>query len=135
MSRLSKNEVINRLNTLKEEDIYSLLLFALAEMKNIDQYKVISELPYIFDKKTLLKFLNYYGGMTIRIPTISEFKLVINTLLLYEYVNLEHMNMEDVTKSFKAKGINNIGEIKDCYGKLANVLDNYDFNRRVPDDK
>lgn len=128
--KLSKNEIIEKFNRLKEEDVYSLLLFALAEMKSIDKYKTISELPYILDKNTLLIFLNYYGGMTIKIPTINEFKLVINTLLLYEYVNIDGLDFNKAIKLINTKNIGNTKDLKDCYSQLVKVLDKYNFDRK-----
>ncbi len=94
MKGMIKNMNKKDFEQLKEKDIYSLLLFALYKLKEIPEYSTISELSYILDKDNLLTLLTYYGGMTIRIPTLREFKLVLNALLLYEYVHLEGIDFE-----------------------------------------
>ena len=59
------------LNQLKETDVYSMLLFVLYKMRGIEEYSILSELAYILDKKNLLNLCEYFGGLTIKIPTID----------------------------------------------------------------
>lgn len=113
---------------LKEKDIYSLLLFALYKLKEIPEYSTISELSYILDKDNLLTLLTYYGGMTIRIPTLREFKLVLNALLLYEYVHLEGIDFEKALVKLRKEDWQ-LKEIRKIYGPLCEILDKYEFTR------
>lgn len=54
--------VNNNLNALKDKDIYSLILFILYKFKDIDEYRAISELSFILDKKSLFNLCQYFGG-------------------------------------------------------------------------
>lgn len=124
------NEIIqDNLNFLKYEDLYSLVLFVLANLRNVPEYKILSELSYILDKKNLLNFLGYFGGMTIKIPPLKDFKLLYKSLLLYELVDIEKIKYEDALKKIKLDGISTT-ELKDCYNQICNTLENYDFSRK-----
>lgn len=123
-----KNMNKKDLEQLKEKDIYSLLLFALYKLKEIPEYSTISELSYILDKDNLLTFLTYYGGMTIRIPTLREFKLVLSALLLYEYVHLEGIDFEKAFVKLRKEDWQ-LKEIRKIYEPLCKILDKYEFTR------
>ena len=43
------------LNNLKTTDLFSLLLFVLYKIRDIEEYSTISELAYILDKESLLQ--------------------------------------------------------------------------------
>ena len=75
-----------QLDSLKVTDIYSLILFTLYKLKDIPEYSTLSELAYILDKKSLLNFFEYFGGTTITIPTLKDFKLVIISSYIIFYV-------------------------------------------------
>jgi len=83
MSRTS-----NELLSIKELDIYSLILFALFKLRDIPDYLVLSELIYVLDKDSMLKLCEYFGGTTIHIPTIDELESILYSLLLYQYVDI-----------------------------------------------
>ena len=61
-SRQKVIRVSNNLNALKDKDIYSLILFILYKFKDIDEYRAISELSFILDKKSLFNLCQYFGG-------------------------------------------------------------------------
>ena len=82
------------ISALRSVDVYSLVLFTLFQMKQVPEYATLSELAYILDKQNLLYLLEYFGGMTITIPTKEELQLVINTLLVYQYVKVEKMSYQ-----------------------------------------
>ena len=73
------------LSKLKTMDVFSLLLFILYKVRDIDEYSTISELAYVLDKDNLLKLCEYFGGLTITIPTIDELENIINSLLVCKY--------------------------------------------------
>lgn len=117
------------LMTLKDIDIYSLSMFALYKLIEIPEYASISELPYILDKDNMLKLCEYFGGRTIRIPTISELESLMNILLLYQYVNIEGIEYQDAIKliGYESKDLR---KVKSIYNKLCKVLSNYDIKPR-----
>lgn len=116
------------IKNLKETDIYALSLFTLYKLTEVKEYSLIGELPYIFNKKDLLNFCSYFGGMTIKVPTVAEIKSTMYLILLYQYTKIDGMEFE---KAFKKIGYDDgeINSIKKAYDELCLILDKYQFNR------
>lgn len=117
------------LNKLSTDDIYSLVLFAILQLKKAPEYSVLSELIYSLDRDSLLNLCKQFGGMTIKIPTLEELEDVIDALLLYCYVNIEHKTFEDGV-AFLDKDDKDIDRIKDVYCGIVEVVSDYDFRRK-----
>lgn len=115
------------LDNLTESDIYSLMLFALYKTNELPEYSSLSQLSYILDKPNLLKLCEYYGGTTIRIPTISELELLLNSLLVFQLVDIEGKSLDEVLSTVKAKMGSNL-EVKRNYYVIKELLSNYNFN-------
>ena len=118
-----------KIEKLTEQDIYSLLLFALYKLKDVSGYSTLSELVYALDKESLLKLLKLFGGMTITIPRIRDMKLASYCLLLYKYVNLDGVEFSKAVKMLNLSSDYSLKEIKELYFTLCDVLNNYSFNR------
>lgn len=116
------------ISKLKEVDIYSLVLFTLYKMKDVPEYSTLSELVYILDKGALLKLCEYFGGTTIKIPTIEELETLVYSLVLYQYVNIDGMNYDEACKIIGHKS-SELRAVKTAYLKLCEVLSNYNFSR------
>lgn len=114
------------LEQLKSSDIYSLMLFVLFKLKDSEKYATLSELAYIFDKESLLDFCQYYGGTTITVPTISELELVLNGLLLFQQVDLNHKDFTEELSKFDLKK-NSKEQLISIYKEIRNALENYRF--------
>ena len=110
-------------------DVYSLLLFAMFRLKEIPEYSSLSELAYVLDGKHLFNFLEYFGGTTLKVPTIAEFKIMIEALLLYQYVNIEQIEFNQALKLLDVTEDITVKEIKTCYNKMVDILNEYDFKR------
>lgn len=123
-----KSNIKPKLDELKSTDIYSMILFALYKLKEIPEYSTLSELVYILNKESLMNLLNYFGGLTITIPTQNELKIVVNALLLYQFIQLEN---KEINEAIKLLDIDEslIKEVKLTYFKLSEILDKYDFRR------
>ena len=119
----------NKLNNLKEADIYSVIMFALFKLRECPEYSTLSELCFILDKEPLLKLCEIFGGMTITIPTVDELELMTYALLLYQYVDIDNLSYEVACEKLKNKTINML-KIKNMYIKLREVLNNYSFSPR-----
>lgn len=119
-----KKETKEKLQSMQIDDVYSLLLFALYKIKDIPEYSVLSELSYILDGDTLFKFMEYFGGRTIRIPTLTEFKVVTEALLLYQYVNIEGISFNQALKLLDTSETS-LKDIRLCYAKMIDILNNY----------
>lgn len=116
--------------SIKELDIYSLILFALFKLRDIPDYLVLSELVYVLDKDNLLKLCEYFGGNTLYIPTIEELESILYSLLLYQYVDIEHMEYDKAVELLGQKS-SRLRKIKSDYLKLHDVLANYSFSRGI----
>ena len=124
---MPKSNIKQSLDELSKPDIYSIILFALWRIKENPDFALLSELSYILDNDSLVKFLKYYGGKQITIPTISEFRNMLDALLLYQEVNVENVPMKDALKELIDK--EDISEVKNNYTKICDILDKYDFKR------
>lgn len=112
---------------LNEVDSYSLILFVLYKLKDIPEYSAISELAYVLDKDNLLRLCEYFGGLTIRIPTIDEFEEIIHSLLLYQYVDIDGKSFDEALRLLGNRATD-IRIIKKNYNKIKQILENYTFN-------
>lgn len=115
------------LNNLKSTNIYSLMLFAMYKLINIPEYSTLSELVYILNKDDFLNLCEYFGGTTIKIPTIHELKSLTYALLLYQYVNIDNIEYNEALKLI-GHDSNELREVKTNYANLCEVLKNYKFD-------
>lgn len=118
------------LGKLKEPDIWSLMLFVLYKVKEIPEYSGLSELAYVMDKKNLLKFCEYFGGSTIKVPRIEDLELLVYGLLLYQYVDIEHIKFEDAVELVNRNNVD-ILAVKTNYHKIKDTLESYGFTSRT----
>ena len=114
------------LKNLKEPDIYSASMFILYKLIDIEEYSIIGELPYILDKTNLLNFCNYFGGQTIKVPTLNELYSIINIVLLYQYVNIDKIDYDTAINMLGYKQ-SELSKVKKTYLKVCDVLNNYKF--------
>lgn len=117
------------LTILKDVDIYSLSMFALYKLTEVPEYSAISEIPYILDRENMLKFCQYFGGRTIKVPTIEELNSLMYLLLLYQYVNIEGIAYDTAIEliGYKSK---NLRQVKTAYTELCKILDKYNIRAK-----
>lgn len=116
------------LKSLRQIDVYSLVLFALYQLKEVPEYATLSELAYILNKDSLMKLLDYFGGTTITIPTQRELQTVINALLVYQSVKVEKTSLALALSKLGNVDRLQLKEIKSLYNKLCVVLDKFYIN-------
>lgn len=114
------------LSKLKTVDIYSLLLFILYKTREIDEYSALSELAYVLDKENLLNLCEYFGGVTLRIPTIGELESLINSLLLYQYIDIDGYSYKEAVKKIGFDS-SQLRQVKKDYLKISSILSKYSF--------
>lgn len=119
----------NLLTFKKDADVWSIVLFALYKIIDVPEYSTISELAYILDKENMLKLCEYFGGLTIKIPTIDEIEEIVSALVIYQHVNIDGMEYEDAVKLLGEKS-SNLRNLKSNYIKLCKVLEDYEFSNR-----
>lgn len=83
------------LSKFSQSDIYSIVCELLYRIKEDESYSVISELAYILEKDSFIRFMQYFGGTTIAVPTLEDFKQTIKIIQLYHYFNIENMSWKD----------------------------------------
>lgn len=76
---------------LSQNDVYSIVCELLYTIREDKQYSVMSELAYILDQDSFIRFIQYFGGTTISIPKLEDFKLTIKVIQLYQFFNIENM--------------------------------------------
>lgn len=117
------------LSMLKTKDIYSLILFALFKLKDTAEYSALSELAYLLDKESLFNMCEYFGGMTIKIPTISDLEVVVYALIMYTKIDIEGNKEDSVISELNLAG-KDLTEVRKTYEKLKDVLKGYSFSGR-----
>jgi len=124
VSQVNKDD----LKTLGQKDIYSLVLFALYNLKDVQEYSTLSELAYVLDKENLMRLLDYFGGTTIKIPTKRELQVVINALLIYQSVKVEKNSLALALSKLTDIDRVQLREIKLLYNQLCEIMDKYYVN-------
>ena len=113
------------LNTLKDKDIISLILFCIYKLSEDPEYSTLSELIYVLDKDSLYKLCATYGGCTLKIPTISELRTLTNVLLLYQYVNIDGLSFVDACTLLGVDSKNR-KSVSELYKKVLDVIQTYE---------
>ena len=118
------NSLRKDLDNLKMDDTFSLILFVLYKLRDVKEYSAISELAYILDKDSLLDLCEYFGGVTIRIPTVDELESIVNSLLMYQYINIDGMSYNEAIKKIGFES-HQLRKIKKDYNKICTILEGY----------
>lgn len=122
------------LSCFKDTDIYSLSMFVLYKLTDIEGYSLAGELPYILDKKNLLDFCNYFGGRTIKVPTLDELYSTMYLVLLYQYTKIEGKSYDEAVDLIGFRS-SELRKVKSAYNKICKVLDSYNFGRKSNGDR
>ena len=113
----------NSVKSFSEKDVYSLILFAIYKSQDVPEYKELSELCFLLDKRNFLRFCEYFGGTTIKVPTIKELEIYLQALQLYEC---------DLKGDKKDSLLNDMSKVRkkqvlECYDKLISVLQEFTY--------
>lgn len=116
-------EIKSKIKNLKENDLYSVLLYAIYKCTGDPDYSTLSELIYALNKDGLLNLCSIFGGCIIRVPTLTELKVFANALLIYSRME------EGVTfsEAFKETELDKelISDVSKAYLKIKETIDNY----------
>lgn len=122
----------DKLDNLTKKDVYSLALFALYKLTDSPEYSSISELIYVLDRENFFNLCKFFGGQTIKIPTLEEIEELMQTLSVFYSINVDKVEYEKAFKNLKDSNDSvNISKIKKIYKKLSNILKDYDFVPRI----
>lgn len=89
----------------------------------------MSELAYTLDKNNFLNFVEMFGGLTIKVPTIDEIQDTTFALLLYKMVDIDGKSMDEAIESMGQKHID-LRILKTNYYNLKKVMASYEFVKR-----
>ena len=124
---METKKLIDLLDKLNEKDIYSAAMFLLSKLEGVPKYAIISELPYLLDKEGVFKLCKYYGGKTIKIPTLDELKDAMKLLLVMQFYRVDGKSW---TESLECAGYS-LAESKSVSSKLVileQMLEQYNFS-------
>lgn len=116
-------------NNLHLSDIYSLMLFVLFKIRDIPEYSVLSEMCYLLDGNNMTRFLAYFAGKTIKVPTEKEFSTLASALLLYQYVNIEGHTLVVAQNKLGETTKKQLEEITNLYIELLPIMKEYNIDR------
>lgn len=114
-----------------------MLLFVLYKMKDKSEYSALSQLAYVMDnEESFLNLCEFFGGLTIRVPTIKELKNLIYGLLLYKAVAIDKHNFNDELDKLRINeklSNKDMDIIKNIYLEILEVTKNYTFGGNLTD--
>ena len=116
-------EELKKLNT---PDIYSLIMFSMYKLNDDPQYSTLSQLPYLLDRQSLLNLLQYFGGLTIKIPTIRELEILVYALSLHEKICFYGKPLKEALSSLGYEKVDE-DKIVEAYQHIQRVLEEYSF--------
>lgn len=122
--------IYSEVNKFKTKDIYNLMLYILYKVSDDPQYSTLSQLSYILNKEDLLKLCSYYGGLTIKIPSIDELELMLNALFVFYEVDIQKQDMTKTLNNFQTT-ISERYKIKKAYSAIKNTLKDIDFSKII----
>lgn len=125
---MAKGNIIKALEELDKKDIYSVILFCLYKLKDNEKYSTLSELIYILDNDNFIKFINYFGGKTITIPTINDLNNILNSLLVLEQMENNNLDVNTAMKNINIRAADK-KYILENIEVLKQILTEYDFTR------
>lgn len=76
-------------------DFYFIVHLIINKLSDNKDRKIIPELCYLLDKKSLLNLITYFEGETITIPTKEEIIDSINLIELYYQINIKKVTIND----------------------------------------
>lgn len=85
----------NNFPDLKENDLYSTAMLLLFAFSDNPKYSTLCELSYILDHDSFMKFIKYYAGQTITVPSLPDVTKALRTLMLYQYYVVEGIDWKD----------------------------------------
>lgn len=127
---MPKSNIIKALEELDKKDIYSLILFTLYRLKETPEYSTLSELVYVLDNENFIKFLNYFGGQTIKVPTVRELSDVLDALIVYEQQQHSDNPLPEIMSEIGIDNKNRDAVVK-CLQVISELMEKYDFKRNA----
>ena len=117
-------QITRDLNLLKENDLITIILYCIYKFTDDPEYSTISELAYTLDKDSLYNLCATFGGTTIKVPTLKEYKTMVKVMLVFEYVN-KGSTFEEACKQANISD-EELDDIIKMYSLMSRVLETYE---------
>lgn len=118
-------QITKDLNTLRDDDLITILLYCLYKFTDDPDYATISELAYTLDKDNFYKMCATFGGTTLRIPTLDEYRMLVKVMLIFQYVNADGLSFVEACEKADVQNMD-LDEISNLYSLMSEVLDSYE---------
>lgn len=135
--------------TLTDINNIPFILFILYKMQELDKYKTLCQLALTLNSNNFNRLCKRFGGIEIRVPAISEIKLLLIVLKLYVKINIEQRDftaefnlLDEVVTNYIKEYFKNITQeeteklkdtykllIRKYYKTMCEVCLNYDFEK------
>lgn len=118
-----KETVSEIIKDMSKQDVYSIVMSFLFDLKNDPKYTLLSELCYIMDEKSFTNFIECFEGMTIKVPTKKELSELIQVLRLFQLYEVEGRPWKDAVievgldSSSGKMAKNNVNRLKRTFEK------------------
>jgi len=116
-----RNNIVDSLNKLKEEDVYGKILMILYKLKDDEKYSTLSSLIWALDKNNLLNFLTIFEGIELKVPKINDLKTIVGALQVYQLVQFEAKDLDTALREVMTKELSQ-EELKDTYFRVCHIL-------------
>ena len=90
---------------------------------------IVQTYLYLLDMNSMLNLCEYFGGQTIKIPTIEEFEDMTYALTAYQLINIDGKDESEVMKDILGKASSS-QRATGFYEKLCTILHDYKFSTR-----
>ena len=125
------DRIQDKIDSLSEDETYSTILFLLFKLKGIPDYLMLSELIFLIDNKSFLNLLKFWGGKTITLPTMYEFKTLTKALCVFKDINLKGEQKSEVLKNIEFSSELEKKDVIETYNKIVGELGKFEFRKSV----
>lgn len=118
-------QITKDLNRLREDDLITIILFCLYKMTGDPEYSTIAELAYTLDRNSMYNLCATFGGTTLKVPTLQEYKDLVNVMMVFDYVNSDGLTFEDACSEV---GIDYLDDkVISAYQTMSEILSEYEY--------
>lgn len=117
-------QIVKDLNKLKEEDLITIILYAIYKFTEDPEYSTLAELAYTLDRHSFYNLCATFGGTTLKIPTLKEYKTMVKVMLIFEFINSDGLTFAEACT--KANVDCNDEDIIKMYSLMTEVISSYE---------
>lgn len=118
-------KLLKEIPLLEKEDTLSLAMTMLYFISKDNHYETTGKLSLLLDQRSFLNFIKYYGGKTIKVPTLEQLSEMIKYVLIYQYHYIESLEWDE---SIKQSGL--ILKSPDEKEKVIKKIEGFDMYLR-----